>query len=383
MSLRTTISAFISVAAVGLAASGCGDDSDASASDAATGGSSSSSASLAKAYKGVVGQPPIEAATPEAGAKVWVVSCGEQVPTCATPAEAAVDAAKVAGMSPTLCDGKLNPQGWADCIRQGISAQSDGIIVIGQDCASFQAALQEAKSAGIPVIGAGGNDCDVTGGENLYAATLQNLPDMTNQEWWGTIGALQADWIIGKTDGKAKVLSLKFTDAIWGGWIQDGFTKELATCSGCEVVDTLETGNADVAGGTLAQKFSTALLKNPDANAVNVPIDGWFFAGLAQAVQSSGRSNDLNVIGAFGEPGNLDFIRKNGGEDATVGFSASWDGWAGVDALIRVFADQQAQPVGYGLQVVDADNNLPKEGELFSYNPVIDYAAAYTKAWGA
>ena len=149
-------------------------------------------------------------------------------------------------MEATSCDGKLNPQGWSECIRQGISAKVDGIIVIGQDCSSFQSALQEAKNAGIPTIGAGGNDCDISGGDKLYSATTQMLPDMTAQQWWEKMGALQAAWIIDKTDGKASVLSLKFTDAIWGGWIQDGFEAELATCDGCKVEDTLELGNQDV-----------------------------------------------------------------------------------------------------------------------------------------
>ena len=243
-----------------------------------------------------------------------MVSCGESVPTCATPAAGAVAAARAAGMEATSCDGKLNPQGWSECIRQGISAKVDGIIVIGQDCSSFQSALQEAKNAGIPTIGAGGNDCDISGGDKLYSATTQMLPDMTAQQWWEKMGALQAAWIIDKTDGKASVLSLKFTDAIWGGWIQDGFEAELATCDGCKVEETLELGNQDVGSGQLPQKVSTALLKTPTANAVNVPLDGWFFAGLAQAIQSSGRSNDLNVIGNFGEVGNLDFIRNSGGE---------------------------------------------------------------------
>ena len=107
-------------------------------------------------------------------------------------------------MEATSCDGKLNPQGWSECIRQGISAKVDGIIVIGQDCSSFQSALQEAKNAGIPTIGAGGNDCDVSGGDKLYSATTQMLPDMTAQQWWEKMGALQAAWIIGKTDGKAR-----------------------------------------------------------------------------------------------------------------------------------------------------------------------------------
>jgi ribose transport system substrate-binding protein len=354
------------------------------AADASSAPSSAGSpdAALKKAYAGVTGQAPTAAVKPAGKAFAWVVSCGQQVPTCAGPAQAAVTAAKAIGWKASVCDGKLNPQGWAACIRQGITAKASGILVIGQDCNSFQAALQEANTAGIPTIGTGGNDCDVTGGKKLYAGTVQNVAHMDAKQWWAELGALQADWIIGKTGGKANVLSLQFTDAIWGGWIQDGFQTELATCSACKIADTLQIGNADVAGGKLPQKFGSALLKVPTANAVNVPLDGWFFAGLSQAIQSSGRANQLSVIGSFGEPGNLDLIHKGVGEDATVAFNAEWVGWAGVDSLARVLATQPLQPAGVGLQVVDADHNMPAAGKPFDYTPAADYQGTYKKAWG-
>jgi ribose transport system substrate-binding protein len=349
---------------------------------AAASGSGSAQAAYDKAFAGVIGTAPTASVKPKGKVLAWVVSCGQQVPTCAEPAGATVAAANAAGWQAKLCDGKLNPQGWAACIRQGISAKASGIIVIGQDCGSFQAALQEAKAAGIPTVGAGGNDCDVTGGAKLYSAAVQNLPGYSAQQWWAKLGALQADWIIGKTGGQAQVLSLQFTDAIWGAWIEDGFVKELGTCGGCKVVGTLKVGNADVASGQLPQKLGTALLKVPTATAVNVPLDGWFFAGLSQAIQSSGRSSQLAVIGAFGEPGNLDLIRKGTGEDATVGFNAEWVGWAGADDLGRLLANQPVQPAGVGLQAIDAMHNMPAAGTSFQYQPPVDYASAYQKAWG-
>lgn len=362
-----------------LTACSSGDEKEGGSGGAAGG---ASAASLEAAYKGVLGEPPTESAKPTGKGLVWVVSCGESLETCVKPSASTVAAAQLAGFETKLCDGKLNPQGWSECIRQGISAKAAGIIVVGQDCSSFQGALQEAKSAGIPTIGTGGNDCDVTGGRKLFSATVQKMPGMTSEQWWNRMGALQADWIIGRTGGKAKVLSTEFSDAIWGGWIQDGFKKELATCSGCTMLDTIKVSNQDVASGQLAQKFSTALLKQPTANAVNFPIDGWLFAGLNQALKSSGRSNDLEVIGAFGDKGNLQNIRENGGQDATVAFSAEWDGWAGVDALIRVLGGKEPLPAGIGLQVIDADRNLPKAGGSFAYSPEVDFEAGYKSVWG-
>jgi len=389
MSIRPRAAALAALVLMGAATlAGCGGDDHSSTSNGSENGSSESSSqdALDKAYEGILGTPPAGPTAPPGGKRggtVWVVSCGQSVPTCATPSQAAADAAKAAGFDASVCDGKLSPQGWADCIRQGISAKAAGIIVVGQDCAAFAAALQEANDAGIPTIAGGGNDCDVVGEPKRFSATVQNMPDMTQQQWWEEMGALQADWLIGKTSGKANVLSLKFTDSIWGGWVQDGFEAELKTCNGCKVGSTLELSNQDLVSGTLPQKVSTALLKAPEVNSINLPIDGWMFAGLSQAIVSSTRSDQLNVIGAFGEPGNLDLIRKKGGEDATVAYVSSWGGWASVDTLIRVLNGEEPQPAGVGLQVIDADNNMPDAGQPFSYNPSVDYASAYTKVWAA
>ena len=63
--------------------------------------------------------------------------------------------------------------------------------------------------------------------------------------------------------------------------------------------------------------------------------------------------------------------------------AADWSGWAGVDALIRVLNGDKVEPAGIGLQVIDADNNMPAEGQPFAYNPVVDFASAYQKLWNA
>lgn len=246
----------LGVTTLGLVVAGCGADTEESAtgtpepgtSEAATSDSAGSTTAasssggsveeaLATAYAGVLGAPPSTPTEPIADQSAWVVSCGQQVSTCSTPSAAAVDAAEAIGWTASVCDGQLNPEGWSACIREGISAKSTAILQIGQDCSSFRAALQEAKAADITTIGVGGNDCDVDGGEKEFAATTQKLADFTSQEWWNRMGALQADWIIGKTDGAAQVLSLNFTDASLGAWIQEGFEAELATCADCAVVE--------------------------------------------------------------------------------------------------------------------------------------------------
>jgi ribose transport system substrate-binding protein len=372
----------LALVAAGLATAGCATTHTATPAKPAAAAADVAQTALATAYRGVTGQPPTSAPPVPAGKTIWVVSCGQAVPTCVTPARAVSDAARAVGWTPKICDGQLNPNGWSACIRQGVGARADVVATIGLDCASVQTALKEAAAAHVTTIGVGGNDCDVTGGTKTFSAVTRQLPDRTDQQWWHTMGALQADWIIGRTHGQAKVLSVQFADALWGPWITEGLTAELATCAGCTIVGGVRLTNQDVATNALATKFSTALLQHSDANAVSVPIDGWFHIGLAQAITASGRSAQLAVIGALGEAGNLELIRHGLGEDATVGFSEVWEGWAAVDAAIRVLDGQPVVPAGVGLQVVDAQHGLPAAGRLFEYTPAVDFIAGYKKAWG-
>jgi ribose transport system substrate-binding protein len=250
------------------------------------------------------------------------------------------------------------------------------------DCVAIAGALAEAKAQNATTINLGATDCDIVGEEPLFTAVVPNLDGFTQEEWWRQMGALQADWVIGQTNGEANVLLLKFVDPIWGEWLAGGFVDQLATCGGCTVGATLELTNQDFAGGILISKFSTALVEAADANAVVVPIDGWFLAGLAQAIEETGRSGDLAVIGEGGAAPNFDLIREGRGQDATVAFSFGLNAYSGIDALIRILAGEPVEDAALGLQVVDAEHNMPESGEAFRYVPALDYEDHYLAIWG-
>ncbi|GHF19066.1 sugar ABC transporter substrate-binding protein [Pseudolysinimonas yzui] len=345
-------------------------------------GGTDSAALLAEVYAGTFQAPPTEPVELVEGLSLWHVSCGEASPTCSTPAAATLAAADAVGWDATLCDGKLNPEGWGTCVRQGIAAGVDVISLIGVDCAPIAGPLTEAAEAGIITIGVGAKDCDQTGGEALYSAVTTYLPDTSYDEWWLNVGATQAKWIVGQNDGAAQALQIIFPDPAFGPIMAAGFEEEMAKHEDSSIVATLEITNADFAGGTLVSKFSTALLQNPDINSIVVPIDGWFLAGLAQAIEASGRSDELAVIGVFGSIPTFGLIAEGTGQDATVTWPSEWDGYSVIDTTLRVLAEQEILPTGLGIQVVDAEHNLPAPGTPFSFEPAVDFRAAYLAAWG-
>jgi len=381
MKQRLTPAAFLTVVAV-LVLSACSATSsskDTGSTGGSTGGTSDEAkTALAAAYKGATGTVPTEAVAPKAGVNLWVVSCGEQIPSCATPTAAAVEAGKAVGWTTKVCDGQLNPGGWGNCIRQAVSAKAGVVIPVGIDCAAVQAPMAEAKKAGVLVVGGGGADCDVTGGAKTMASERLQLPGVSIEDYWKLNGKLQADWLIGKTDGKAKVFLVNFADPIWGPWITEGFKAELATCKGCSIVSSLDIANNDFVDHSAAQKFSSGLLKAAGANAVSLAVGGWMPAGFDQAIRSSGKSN-LVVSTGFGDASSMDLIRSAPYTLGTVGYASPWGGYGSVDTAIRLLAGKQPVAEGDGFQMVDKTHNLPASGD---YDPGVDYKAEYKKLWG-
>ncbi|MBB2891882.1 sugar ABC transporter substrate-binding protein [Flexivirga oryzae] len=364
-----------------LALSACSATSNSAGAKQSSGATNSSAKrALATAYKGVTGTPPTTSATPKKGVSLWVVSCGQSVPSCSTPVAAAKQAATKVGWTVHVCDGQLNPNGWGNCIRQATSAKAKVVIPVGIDCASVQAPMEAADKAGVTLIGGGGADCTATGGKKTLATERLQLPNTTIEQYWNLNGKLQADWIIGKTNGKAKVVMLNFTDPVWGPWITAGFKKELAKCSGCSIVKTLDISNADASGGQLAQKFSTALLQATSANSVMVPVGGWMQAGLTQAIESSNKVSKLVVSSGFGDASTMDIVRSKKFTFGALGYASEWGAYGSIDEAIRVLDDKKPVIEGDGFQMVDATHNLPATGDYTGGK--VDFKADYLKLWG-
>ncbi|MXG88293.1 sugar ABC transporter substrate-binding protein [Nocardioides flavescens] len=383
---HTSMPALRGVALVGVVlgtmlAAGCSSgSSEAGDTGAAAATSDEAKQALEAAYAGDTGTPPTVATTPKSGVNAWVISCGEQVPSCATPTAGIVEAAEAVGWTAKVCDGQLNPDGWATCVDQATTAGADVVFPVGIDCASIQEPFTQAKAAGVAIVGAGGADCAATGGESVFDSERLQLPDTTIEEYWKKAGATVADYLIGSTDAKAKVIEYKFTSPLWGPWLSEGFETQLATCGDCEIVGSVDISNDDFAGTAAVDKFAAGLQKYPDANAVYVPVGGWMPTGFGAAVKASGRDQDLVVASGFGDAAAMDLIRDDGGLDAALGYATEWGSYGSVDTAIRVLNGEEPQVEGDGFQVVDADHNMPASGDYVGGD--VDFKAEYLKLWG-
>jgi ribose transport system substrate-binding protein len=392
MTLRFTMSrllALMLVLAMAVAVGCGGDDSDSGSDAAATGSASGASAEaggyleeakaeLDKYVKGTYTGPPTEAPKAEPGKNVWLVSAGQAATVASMAIGGAEDASKALGWEPTVFDGKFDPAQWGTGIRQAIADKADGILLYLIDCNLVKGPLQQARKAGIEVVGVESLDCNETneGEEGLFSA-MPEYVEGSYGEWIKEFGRVQGLWSIVHTDGKANVLYPKTDEVMGYTLIRDGAVEAIEKCEECSV-ETYAFRQADL-GPQLRSKTEQALLKNPKANVMILPLDSMVTAGVAAAITGANR-RDMLVVGAEGEEANIDMIREGKvGMNAGVGIPTRYEGFAGIDAMLRLFAGEEPVPSGMGLQVFDKDNNLPDSG---TYQAPVDFESAYKKAWG-
>jgi len=377
--LKIAVLGVLAALAVGVAACGGDDETESAATTEATPPAAAEAieAELQALLDGQsYGVPPASSPTPQAGKKIWVLSCLESVETCSIPAHAMVEAAEALGWEVTLYDTKSEPARTAESFRQAIADGADGVAFFGLDCEQIgQQPLREAREAGMKVSAAESQDCEAP----LFDAVV-SYAQGSYQEWFRAFGAAQATALIAATEGRAKVIL--FDGPIEGLSLQfprDGFKEKLATCPRCEIVETVEYIVADLLGPALEQKAQQALVEHPEANAVYVTNDGTLEAGVTPALKASGRASDVIVAAAEGQASTLGEVRAGSFRAVGVGIPHDWEGYQTIDNLVRLFAGEEPVSSGIGLQVWDSEHNVPADGY---YQPPVDFEAAYRKAWG-
>jgi ribose transport system substrate-binding protein len=333
-------------------------------------------AALAAAYAGVTSDQMLLAVDfPEAVQNVAIVSCPLSIPSCAASANAVSDAVVLAGWWPMIIDGG-DPAGVGQAIRIAIAQAATVIVMMETSCRGLEIPLDEVALAGVPVIAVGGEDnCD----PKRFAVTTRWTAEHAVGKRQTMVGALQADYVFGRTTGEVKALVLTVADDPYTTKISEGFTEKLTKLGGGEAVEKLALTAAEISDKSFTKKVVDAA-KTSGANAIIVPEDDWLTTGgLAAALARDPKTSELLVIGHGGTAAALDIIRSGGaGLTATVGQSFDWMGWGAVDAIVRLYAGAPTVFIGDAMQVIDVDHNMPETGK---YTGGIDAQEKYAKLW--
>ena len=259
------------VATVTMAA--CSSTSTGTSSAAASGSAASGQvqSALQEGYKGTFRPLPTSSPKPVGGKSIWVIASTLQSPSAANVANGVKQAGDLLGWKTTVFDGKGSPTQDNDGVRQAIAAKADAVVLDIIECAPVNAALKEAKAAGIKIIGTVGNDCAAGGaGQDLFdAATYTTYPggkDALNDE----TARFGAAWIASKHPGGVGVLAMVEPDYPSLTPRAQAFKKELSTlCPGCHL-DEAEFALTDL-GTNLRQKVESGLLQHPTDDVVAFP----------------------------------------------------------------------------------------------------------------
>jgi ribose transport system substrate-binding protein len=367
------------VLALAITACGGGSSSSSSSGGGSTeGGSSGNSeaatakSELAKLYKGTFKTPESSGPAPKSGQNVWAILPGFAAVGSKLDAEAFKEGAEELGWNVTLKDGKFEPSVWLSSIREAIRANADAIWLEGIDCESVKAGLEEAKKAGILVIASAASDC-----EPALFSTETNFVDGGYTEYLEAVGEAQAIWAIANTNAEAKVLLVYENDLAGLIALNNGAKSRLEKCSTCEIVGEVPFTGTEL-GPPLQQKVEQALLQYPETTVVDGNYDSAVELGVAPAVRASGK--EIQVLGYEGNPNNIELVR-NGEQAMGGGYPFGWLSYAALGAIIRLQAGERSPGnSGMGIQVFDAENNLPPKGE--PYVPPIEFRKYYREAWG-
>jgi ribose transport system substrate-binding protein len=306
---------------------------------------------------------PKASATRQSGKSIYVITCASQGIGCVRAAKGVEEAGNALGWQVRTIDGRGDPATWNSGILSAIAAKADGIVLAAVPPMLVGDALQQAAAGNIPIVSVFNPLPDKR--DSVFAYVR---PDHVAQ------GKLAAEWVTVDSGGKAKVILVE--DRIFPELVErsTGFRQALKECSGCEIVETVDSTIA-----TMAQRLPSAvaavLSRHPEATYVIAPFDSnGFFAN--EGVRQAGRIGQVKVASYEGDPQTIAAIR-DGQYAMTIADPAEWMGWQAADELVRAFAKAQPSNVLVAWKLIDKDN-APNTPGWFGD---VDFRAEYKRLW--
>jgi ABC-type sugar transport system substrate-binding protein len=237
-----------------------------------------------------------------------------------------------------------NKEAWDLVVQQ----KPDAVISIGFPQALWAENSKKLEAMGIPVV-----ECCTAddAGENGVIFN-ENGPDS------GVAGgALQADWVVADSQGKANAVYLDVPAFPILGLQAQGFEDEMKRlCPDCGY-DKLDLNVADVGTPAEKQVIVSYLQSHPDVDYIVAGTDD-SLQGAPAALSAAGLANRVKAIGLAPSEANLNYIKQGQVEVATIAFPRQELSWATVDALARHFTDNSLDPIDIVLPrlILTADN---------------------------
>lgn len=322
------LASVVAVAAL-LAACGSSDDSSSTSASTSDGGGTAAAAAdpgVAEARKAadaaftVPTEIPVTTKLKTKPPKKTVAFIEPQIPAGKSQTQGFKNAADAIGWDLKVIP--ADPFKPATAVQQAIDDKVDYIFLTGTPIALLAEQLAAADKANIPVLECYGTD--TPGGKNgpknkgLYAQCGDQTSAIDD-------GKLLADWAIGDSDGKAKILTVNIPDYPILVAQMQGFKSEVAgKCPDCKL-DELNVTVDDLTGGKVPQAVASKLQADPG-------IDYVFFtmsdlpAGVYDTLEGAGLGGNVKLFGLDFNEANLKAIEA-GQQAVAMGLPKEYSAW--------------------------------------------------------
>ncbi len=285
------------------------------------------------------------------------------------------EAAAKIGWEVTVLDGAGSVQARAGAFGQALALNPDGIVINGFDAVEQQAALDQAKAAGIPLVSwhAG----PVIGPDEANGIFANVSTDAME------VSAAAAKWAFADAGGKPGVVI--FTDSTYAIAIAKADKiKETIEALGGTVLEYVDTPIAETS--QRMPTLTTALLQKYGASWTHaLAINDIYFDFMGPSLAAAGIAGDgapKAVAAGDGSESAYQRIRGAQYQSVTVAEPLNLQGWQLVDELNRAISGVEWSGYTSPLHVVTAANISFDGGDGNIFDPGNGYREAYAKIWG-
>ena len=279
------------------------------------------------------------------------------------------------GWNVNVLDGAGSIQSRAAAFGQALALKPDGIIINGFDAVEQQAALDQAKAAGIPMVSWHASPVIGPDPENgIFAIVSTDAME---------VSAAAAKWAYADAGGKPGVVI--FTDSTYAIAIAKADKiKETIEELGGTVLEYVDTPIADTS--SRMPTLTTALLQKYGASWTHaLAINDIYFDFMGPSLAAAGIPGDgapKAVAAGDGSESAYQRIRSSQYQAVTVAEPLNLQGWQLVDELNRAMNGAEWSGYTSPLHVVTKDNISFDGGDRNIFDPGNGYREEYGKIWG-
>jgi len=291
--------------------------------------------------------PPVDASKAK-GKSLFYLTLTMSVPIVQEWWTGVEEAAKVAGLVPTVFDGKGQDSEIVRGFQLATAQKVDCIVTESISSNTVSDPIRRAREAGIKVI-VGNERNDANGGP-----AVQDIDGAASLDYVGA-ARYEADWVLADSNGQANVAVFKLPNAPAHDDMVDMIQSRFATCASSCKVARVETVAVQDWGTRLPVLTRSILTSDPSINYF-IPLVDSPSQFIVPAIRDAGLADKVKISTFNGTPAILHLLKDGNVVGADIGGANIWESWSYVDIALRVLTGMPPVREPVPLRVFDRTN---------------------------